>query len=548
MVKNVVKVTVTGIDAKEPGKKMIEEGSKVLLVKEPSNPHDQYAVRVLTEDGSYGVGYVGNKASTVLDGTISAKELHSEWKEGEKIVGTVTGRGDITFRGGRTSVGFIVEIALEDEEEAVLDKAHQVRFKLLGAKTKYPNRQKVQELLKLGEFAVVRLFPQGDKIVAEYDGGLIGYVDPKADGLTPYEELVALVGDEKNAVVNFMVGMALLGEFEVSPADAKLADSVKSLSDIFKQIVDDGIATQSELDERLEYLAKHPKITNEQIKTIFESWINYPDEVKGNFVEKPQTLYQDETDVLQRCIVYISCGKHLMLEGPKGIGKNVLVDTLAWLYKRPLFETAMNSQYDNHSFLGGNSIEITEEGGQKMVFVEEPFVQGAVYGGISLIDEINTGLAHVLSVMNSVLDDRRRIKVPGRKDPVGAHPNFLSIATMNKDYTGTFELNEATAERYVTIILDAPKSIKHILMAKFPEGIDAKHLEDCDKLYKNIRKASSDNQISDKCVTIRGFITAIKANKCGLDIKTALVDNVAHVSKEDFERKIVRDAITDIFG
>ena len=547
MVENVLKVTVTGIDSKEPGKKMISTGSKVLLIKEPTNPFDQYAVRVLTEDASYGVGYVGNKPNTVLEGTISAKDLHNEWKEGDKIVGTVVKMDSIAFRTGHKSSAFIVELVLESDEK-VADEVQQVRFKLLGAKTKYPSRQKVQELLKLGEFAVVRLFPQDDKIVAEYDGGLVGYVDTKAEGLTPYEEVVALVGDEKNAVINGNVGMALLGEFEVNPADAKLVDSAKSLSDIFKQIVDEGIATKRELDERLEYLAKHPAITNDQLKTIFESYVNYPDEVKGNFVEKPQTLYQDETNVLQRCIVYISCGKHLMLEGPKGIGKNVLVDTIAWLYKRPLFETAMNSQYDNHSFLGGNTIEITEEGGQKMVFVEEPFVQGAVYGGISLIDEINTGLAHVLSVTNPVLDDRRRIKVPGRKDPVGAHPNFLSIATMNKDYTGTFELNEATAERYVTIILEAPKSIKHILMAKFPEGINAKLLEDCDKLYKNIRKASNDNQISDKCVTIRGFITAIKANKCGLDIKTALIDNVAHVSKEDFERKIVRDAITDIFG
>lgn len=51
----------------------VGEGYEVLLVREPENPHDEYAIAVYSRGGK--IGYVANRTDTVRKDTMSARQL-----------------------------------------------------------------------------------------------------------------------------------------------------------------------------------------------------------------------------------------------------------------------------------------------------------------------------------------------------------------------------------------------------------------------------------------------------------------------------------------
>lgn len=75
-----------------------------------------------------------------------------------------------------------------------------------------------------------------------------------------------------------------------------------------------------------------------------------------------------------------------------------------------------------------------------------------------------------LAVLHSALDFRRVIDVPGyERIPLAESTRF--IATMNYNYAGTRELNEALASRFVVIQMPAASQadLQRILSDQFPD-------------------------------------------------------------------------------
>lgn len=541
-----VYVTITGISAKDAGKQVVEVGSEITLMKEPTNSFDSDAIKVLTSDKSMSVGYVANSPHTVTDGTISASELQKLMKTDEvkaKIIRTV----EIPFKNGHISKGFIAGVVIESAKSgsASTGKEKQFKFKLVGAKTKYPSKSLVLQELRDGNTPIVKLYVKDDKVVGEFDGGLCGYVDEKSN-LSNYDELVEAIGDgERVAKITETAGLNFIGEFSVSKAEMEVAESKKSLKTIIDEIVANDIATQDEINERLTYL-KECGLTDKQIKGILKTYIKYDDEVAQRIPDRPKSLFKDSDNIVMRAVVYATAKSNLLLEGPKGVGKNVLAETLAWVFKRPLYEVSLNSQHDNHSLLGGKNFETDEKGNQTLGFEPEPIVQASMYGGVLVLDEFNTALPHVMSMFNSLLDERRRIEVPGFKN-INAHPNFLAIATQNRDYQGTFENNEATLERFVPIVMEAPPNIESILMDKF-KSVDYDTIRICNTLYQMIKKCVEDGELSNNAITIRGYVDTIKATQMDLPLKMALTDNIMNRARDDFERKTIKNMIEDLLG
>lgn len=542
-------VTVVGPSKQNPGKMKVTLGDKVLLRKEPTNEYDSHAIHVFTEEGE-SVGYVGNNEPlTVAPGTLSATKVYGMFEK--EIWGSVVNIVEVVYKNGKPSKAFVVELLKENQEEAKSqNKEQKLIFKLVGSKTMYPNKFRLVEEVKSGNTPLVKLFIKEDKIVAEFEKALCGYIDnKKAEGLSDYEDIFSAVNSgengEKIAKITKVVGTSLIGEVTVNREELERVQNQKTLQEVLENIMKNGIATESEIEERMEYL-KACGVTEKQILGVFRSYKAYDDETAKRIPEKPKTLYQDGSGIVKRAIAYINMRRNLLFEGDRGVGKNVLIETLAWLYKRPLYEFSLNSQHDNNSLLGGKTIETDESGRTVMGFDKESIVEAAEVGGILVLDEFNTALSHVMSLLNSLLDDRRRLQVPGYK-LVQADENFVAIATQNKDYQGTFENNEATIDRFVPIIFPKLEKLADVLMAKIPD-ISYDVIETCEKLFKGIRKCVEDGEISERAITVRGFIDACLAVQMDIPLKEALIDNIANRSSDLDDRKTIQNMIEAILG
>lgn len=541
------RVTVFGFSSQHSGKRKVTVGSMVILQRDPNNSKDKDAIKVLTENGMEQVGWVGNSPTMISDGTKSAGDVNGMFTE--RCLGKIVADTKVTYNNGHRSDAYIVEMILNEKKkgEIVMQKAKEFVVKIVGSKSQYPIRfEQVIPDFKDGNVPYLKLIIKGDEIVAEYNGQACGYVSKdKENGVSEYDDVIASIGDSMVAKVTKVVGTKIVAEFSVDEKEVANQKTRMTLTSRIKEIVTEGINKQEEIDDKIEYLKKNDA-TEKQILHLFKSYKKYDDETAKLIPQKPKTLYQDATGIIKRSVAYVNMSRNLMLEGDRGTGKNVMIETLAWLYNRPLFEFSLNSQHDNSSLLGGKTIEVDDKGNNVMGFDPEVIVQAGEVGGFLVLDEFNTSIGHVMSLLNSYLDDRRRLSVPGYKQ-IQADENFIAVGTMNKDYQSTFELNEATSDRFVPIIFPKAKSIVDTLIAKVPD-VDFPIIQKCDLLYKGILKCVEDGEISDKAVTIRGFIDACLGTQMDIPLKEALIDNVANRCSDLDDRRSIANMVQDILG
>lgn len=585
-------VTIIGIGDKHEGKYDVEIGDILSLEKEPDNEHDENAIKVLF-DGKQ-VGYVGNGPVTVLDDCLSANKLQAFFNKevNAKIIKKTNVRFSVSSGGYRESLAYIAQILPMEKKSATegTNMNKEMKFKLVGQEVIYVNKSKLRQSLKDGRKPKVELALSGDKIVATFEDVLCGYIEKKkAKGFYSADELKSLIEDGSIATIIEQSGTNLIGSFTVTDKQLKKEKNVKDLKTTLQYLIGEGLDTEENLKEKIAFLKKNG-ITEKEMLNMFKTYEKYPDDVKSKIPPKPRTLYQDNHGLIKKSIAYMNANRNMMFEGDRGVGKNVLTETLAWLYSRPLYEFSMNSQHDNNSLLGGKTftdndkynkeeskgfisfimkmvkrifklkdkeveleandfdmfLNVSESimsnfSGKKLVYEKSSIIEACEYGGIIVFDEFNTSLGHILSLFNSLLDDRRRITVPGY-ETIEAHPNFLAIATQNKDYQGTFENNEATVDRFVPIIFPTLDSIEDVLMAKVP-SISYDDVKTCQALFKGIKKSVEDGVINERALTIRGFIDACLVIEHGLPLKEALIDNIANRASDVDDRKSIKNMI-----
>lgn len=463
----------------------------------------------------------------------------------------------------------------------------EITFKVIGGISLYSGRTKAIETIKEGKKVFIKLCAEKGDIVVSCEREQIGILSKDDENFNILSTALK-EGKELKGVLSSRIGTTLVGTIEITK---KEIENSLDLSEIILKVIKEGILSQEEIDERLTYCKD--KLTERQLAKIFSTIKKYPDDIAKRIPRKPKTLYIDSTGILKRTVGYILSKRNLMLEGDRGVGKNVLAETIAWLFARPLYEASMNSSQDNNSLLGGKTFvdnsddsekeqldlfeNITElfkdgikglfsrksnkvaltfasvikkianyfSGGKKLKFDPDIIVQAAEHGGIIVLDEFNTVVGHIMSVFNSLLDDRRRIQVPGYK-LVEADDNFFAIATQNRDYQATFENNEATEDRFVLITFPTLDSIVSILNTKIKD-LNYDTLNKCDMLFKAISKNVREGKLPERAMTIRGFVDACLASQNDVDLKDALIDCVANKAQEKVYRDSIETLISNMF-
>lgn len=287
-------------------------------------------------------------------------------------------------------------------------------------------------------------------------------------------------------------------------------------------------------------------------------------------VRPPKVMYVDAyTDesgrvisrgILRRALAAFLAGDNLLLTGPKGSGKNVLADTLAFITNRPLFEMPMHVHADAESLLGKDTFKPVPVEREIVVGVDKDgkpikttvierqgevqfnlaqFVISMQIGGVAVLDEINMARPEATAVLHSILDDRKRVDIPGM-GLVQAHPAARVIATMNYGYAGTQELNEALSDRFVPLEVPAMTidEITLFMETRFP-GIKPDLAKQLGALFHEMLKKVEATELQSRSVTFRGLLQAVRLILMGLSPHEAVTTCVVNRTFDQYERKLL---------
>ena len=140
------------------------------------------------------------------------------------------------------------------------------------------------------------------------------------------------------------------------------------------------------------------------------------------------------TENLFRILLGLQSNKALLLEGPPGVGKTSLIQTLARLKNVPLYRINMSEQTDIIDLLGTDVPDADKIGAFK--WSDGVLLRALKEGGWVIIDELNLANQTVLEGLNSILDYRGEVYLPDLNLVVKKHPEFRFFGTQNPDDFG----------------------------------------------------------------------------------------------------------------
>ncbi len=291
----------------------------------------------------------------------------------------------------------------------------------------------------------------------------------------------------------------------------------------------------TEIKKYLETQKIDPELVGElkDFRTSYE----VDDQVKER-VAKPDILFYGKK-ILEMSMAALLQGDNLLLSGAKATGKNVLCETLSWLFGRPEYDISFHVNTDSADLIGTDTFSDNEVHLRK-----GPIYQCAEFGGFGILDEINMAKNDAVSVLHATLDHRRRIDIPGY-NRISLHPATRFIGTMNYGYAGTRELNEALVSRFMVIdmpALDEP-SLLFVLKQHFPTG-NGNALKAFAGLFLDLQTKAYHGEISTKSLDLRGLVSAIRATRSGLPPIQAVQMGIINKSFDTFEKEIIEDVVS----
>jgi MoxR-like ATPase len=169
---------------------------------------------------------------------------------------------------------------------------------------------------------------------------------------------------------------------------------------------------------------------------------------------------------------------HFRVSGPPGVGKNELVYYLAReVERKPLYIMHGHEELTPEDI--ACTARITQD--NRVEYVGSPLLAAMVRGGICFFDEIGKVPSRSLSLLASVLDDRRTLTSVLAGFSVKAHPGFRFCAAMNDADAATyglpgyiderlrpaFKIDYPPLEEIMTIVNNGVSAATSILLEQF---------------------------------------------------------------------------------
>jgi len=221
-----------------------------------------------------------------------------------------------------------------------------------------------------------------------------------------------------------------------------------------------------------------------------------------------------QEEVIEQILITILTGNHALLEGYPGLGKTMMVRTLAQCMDLKFNRVQCTPDLMPSDITGTFVIE-EEAKTKKKVF---RFQQGPVFSNILLADEINRATPKTQSALLESMQEKQ-VTVGGQTFPL--EPPFFVLATQNPiEMEGTYPLPEAQVDRFLLKLLvkypkfDEEKRIVDIYASEKSPSVGkvvdkAKMLE----LGKLARKMPISNDLRDYVLRIVSATRPTEENK-----------------------------------
>jgi MoxR-like ATPase len=149
-----------------------------------------------------------------------------------------------------------------------------------------------------------------------------------------------------------------------------------------------------------------------------------------------------QREVVRHTLICLIAGGHALLEGVPGLGKTMLVRTLAQVLDLDFARIQFTPDLMPADIVGTDILEEAEDGRR-----EFRFQPGPVFTNLLLADEINRATPKTQSALLEAMQERT-VTVANRSYPLG--PPFLVLATQNPiEMEGTYPLPEAQLDRFL---------------------------------------------------------------------------------------------------
>lgn len=478
------------------------------------------------------LGYLAAAAASLLPGSQSAQNLTLDDVKGNAFVMQRRKGKDFTF----TLIDLFPEkYSLEsgDAQEAA-DSAETVLL-FSGTQTTTPGKAEMLRKLADGPVPCSMAVDAGTIIVKDEKGRKAGRLVNGQAFPDIFSSQLVVHGEARMPQQDWSSLKHGANPYEVVIGKTKIADeSFNAFSDIIAQLNQRCIDHPQAVAEKIRFM-QAAGISDPIIRKVLGSYVCYAGEDRFK-IKKPDFPFMDNASgYLNRCIVYMLTGANIRLVGNKGCGKNTLLNTLSWLFHQPLFKIGCSERTDEYTVFGSTQVK----NGDTMHKLS-PFAHGLTIGAMCVLDEANMVPPELLSAVNQLTDDTREVDL-SNYGLLKLHPRTRVFMTMNEEYQGTCQLNDATLDRFQGIFMDAGIAIEQLLHYLVPEA-SMENINTCGKVFNKIMSVYKEGQISESAITIRGYAAALKAADL-LPLRTCLEDSISGRCQDAAEREIIQSAI-----
>src|SRR5437762_5919599 len=191
------------------------------------------------------------------------------------------------------------------------------------------------------------------------------------------------------------------------------------------------------------------------------------DELKETLARARQEVAKviiGQNEVVDKALITIFTGHHALIEGVPGVGKTLLVRTLAHALGCEFARIQFTPDLMPADITGTNVFNLQRN--------EFTLIKGPVFTAFLLADEINRAPAKTQAALLQAMQERA---VTIDRDTHALDDNFTVFATQNPaDSEGTYPLPEAQKDRFmVKIKMEPPGREEELQLARWMLGSEA---------------------------------------------------------------------------
>ena len=180
-----------------------------------------------------------------------------------------------------------------------------------------------------------------------------------------------------------------------------------------------------------------------------EGKVNEMMERMAEFRRRLGTVVVGQEEVISQIVITLLSGGHALLTGVPGLGKTLLVKSIARLFDLSFKRIQFTPDLMPADIIGTDILQLNPENGQR----EFKFVRGPIFSSILLADEINRTPPKTQAALLEAMGERH-VTSGGETYPM--EQPFVVLATQNPiEQEGTYPLPEAQLDRFMlNIVLD----------------------------------------------------------------------------------------------